>query len=108
LRALRFDKNRLDDVTTAAGEALSNVVEHAYPQRGEGAAARMELLARIDSRGTLVVDVCDRGTFIFRDPLPERGFGLRIIRAIARRVSIETADGTRVRMTFDGTSDAGS
>jgi anti-sigma regulatory factor (Ser/Thr protein kinase) len=100
LEALGFDSRSLDDVTTAAGEALANVVEHAY---GRNAKCRpdVELLARLH-RGSLAIDICDRGSFVKRKPLPGRGFGLRIIRAIARQTRIETANGTRVRMRFPG------
>lgn len=101
LEALAFDPGSLDDVTTAAGEALANVVEHAYVRTRKSVRRDVELLARIE-RGKLRVDVCDGGSFIVRDPLPGRGFGLRIIRAIARRIVIDTSNGTRIRMTFPG------
>jgi anti-sigma regulatory factor (Ser/Thr protein kinase) len=101
LEALQFDRSLRDDVTTAAGEALANVVEHAYA-RSPGTKVRdVQLLARLDSGGRLCVDVSDRGEFIRRKPLPGRGFGLRIIRAIARRMSIDTSRGTCVSMTFE-------
>jgi serine/threonine-protein kinase RsbW len=98
LDAIGFDGDCLDDVTTAAGEALANAVEHAY--RGDaGAASFVELHARI-TRGKLAVDVSDRGSFIERERLPGRGFGLRIIRAVAPQLRIDTARGTSIRMRF--------
>ncbi len=98
LLALEYDPDALEDVTTAAGEAIANAVEHAYGG-AVGSGAGVELFARLQA-GDLFVDVIDRGSFVAREPLPGRGFGLRIIRAIARHVSIDTEDGTRVRMTF--------
>jgi serine/threonine-protein kinase RsbW len=100
LEALGFDARSLDDVTTAAGEALANAVEHAYGTESARDAG-VELLARFDG-DRLAVDVADRGSFKKRPPLPGRGFGLRIVRAVARQIRIETADGTRVKMQFPG------
>ena len=88
----------LDDVLLAVGEVLANSVEHAY---AANARSTIELLARAGKNGTLAIDVYDEGTFIERERLPNRGFGLRIVRAIARTVTIETAEGTRVQMVFD-------
>ena len=102
LQALQFDRDYLEDVTTAAGEALANVVEHAYARRQAETAGYLQLRARILRSGKLAVDVLDNGAFIERKPLPGRGFGLRIIRAVARKLTIDTAEGTCVRMMFDG------
>jgi anti-sigma regulatory factor (Ser/Thr protein kinase) len=88
-----------DDILTAVGEALANAVEHAYEP--SGANGEIELYAHLDDERTLAVDVYDRGHFIERTPRPGRGFGLRIVRAIAKSVSIDTDDGTRVHMIFD-------
>ena len=101
LEALQFDRAVRDDVTTAAGEALANVVEHAYV-RSSSKTRDVQLLARIDRGGRLSVYVSDRGSFIRRKPLPGRGFGLRIIRAIAQQLRIDTTRGTCVSMTFEG------
>ena len=102
LQALGFERRELDDVITAAGEALANAVEHAYAGATDEAICVLELLARVEYGGTLYVDVSDRGSFIVRDPLPGRGFGLRIIHAVSASASIETNEGTRVRMRFAG------
>jgi serine/threonine-protein kinase RsbW len=101
LQALEFERHALEDVTTAAGEALANIVEHAYPRSVKRAERYLELRARLHRNGTLSVDVSDGGSFIKRKPLPGRGFGLRIIRAIAGELTIETSAGTRVRMIFE-------
>ena len=76
-------------------------MEHAYP-RGEKSTERyLELRAKLDRKGRLCVVVSDNGSFVDRRPLPGRGFGLRIIRAIAAQLTIDTSDGTRVRMVFE-------
>jgi serine/threonine-protein kinase RsbW len=102
LEALGFQRRELEDVITAAGEALANAVEHAYVDTTDDAICVLELLARLEYGGALCIDVTDHGSFILRDPLPGRGFGLRIIRAVAGHTSVETSGGTRVRMRFAG------
>jgi anti-sigma regulatory factor (Ser/Thr protein kinase) len=101
LAAVDVDEPYLDDVLTAVGEALANVVEHAYCQHSVST-AEMELLVQADDASGLCIDVVDRGRFLERTPRPHRGFGLRIVRAIASEVSIDAGEfGTRVRMVFD-------
>lgn len=90
------DEETRDDVLTAVGEALANAVEHAYANVEENA---VELFARLDG-DLLAVDVFDRGTFIERAPREGRGFGLRIVEAIANDVRVNVGDGTHVQMTF--------
>ncbi len=102
LEAMGADPNRSGDIVVAVGEALANVVEHAYPPEGPG---EVELAARLTDDRTLVVDVLDSGTFKGRERTPERGFGLKIAAAIARTLSVDTTRGTHVRMIFDMTSD---
>jgi serine/threonine-protein kinase RsbW len=101
LQALEFERHALEDVTTAAGEALANIVEHAYGRGAKRTEPYLELSAKINRKGTLRVDVCDGGCFVERRPLPGRGFGLQIIRAIAGELAIDTSSGTRVRMIFE-------
>lgn len=100
LEAIELDADLSEDILTAVGEALANAVEHAYDEREPGS---VELYVRTDpdAAETLLVDVVDRGSFIARDLRPGRGLGLRIVRAIARTVSIDTEGGTRVQMIFD-------
>jgi len=97
LIALELDANFYEDILTATGEALANAVEHAYHASAPG---NVELYADFEG-DVLTIDVADGGTFIDRERRPGRGFGLRIVRAIARTVSIETHGGTRVHMVFD-------
>jgi anti-sigma regulatory factor (Ser/Thr protein kinase) len=100
MEALEIDREVREDIIIAVGEALANAVEHAYDAQRPGS---VELYARTgDDRGVLLVDVCDRGRFQEREHgTPGRGLGLRIVRAIARTVSIDVDGGTRVQMAFD-------
>ena len=98
LTALQLDAEAREDVLMAVGEALANAVEHAYDGRALGT---VELFARTDAEARLLVDVSDTGTYVDRERTVDRGFGLRIIRAIARAVSVERDGGTRVHMVFD-------
>lgn len=95
----RADRQLTDDILTAVGEALANSVEHAYADGGTH--DEIELVARLERDSTLTVDVYDRGRFIERALRPGRGFGLRIVKAIAKDVVVETGEGTHVRMLFD-------
>lgn len=103
LAALDIEQERAVDILTAVGETVVNVIEHAYANAGLSAAGDVELFALADQPQTLRVEVFDRGTFVYRRaPRPGRGFGLRIVRAIARDVSVEaTAVGTHISMLFD-------
>ena len=99
LTALQIDEELREDILTAVGEALVNAVEHAYDGTAPG---EVELFARIEDDDVFTVDVFDRGRFIEREQQrPGRGFGLRIVHAIARAVSVDTEGGTRVHMIFD-------
>lgn len=91
------------DILTAVGETVINVIEHAYDDSGLSSTGAVEVVAFPPSAQTLRVDVCDYGTFIYRRaPRPDRGFGLRIVRAIARDVTVNaSALGTQVSMIFD-------
>ena len=101
LKALELKRQSVEDITTAAGEALANIIEHAYASGATSTDAYLELHARSDSSGGLSIEVCDAGSFVTRQPLPGRGFGLKIIRAIAKQLTIDTSEGTHVRMIFD-------
>jgi anti-sigma regulatory factor (Ser/Thr protein kinase) len=101
LAALEFERQRLEDVTTAAGEALANIVEHAYAMKPKKGERYLELLAKLERNGRLSLEVNDGGEFLRHRPVPGRGFGLRIMRAIAAEISIDTSAGTCVRMTFE-------
>lgn len=98
LNALQIEPPLREDIIIAVGEAVANAIEHAYETRERGT---VELHATTNAESTLLVDVFDSGAFIDRELREGRGFGLRIVRAIARAVSIDTEGGTRIRMVFD-------
>jgi serine/threonine-protein kinase RsbW len=98
LAALRIPEDRRIDIVTASGEALANAVEHAY---AESAIGGVELNARMERADSLTVEVIDRGAFVEPRERSNRGFGLRIVRAVAQSVSVDTTEGTAIRMTFD-------
>lgn len=100
LDVFALDADFLEDVLLAVGEVLANSVEHGCHG---GSFHNLEMLARSGKNGTLAIEVYDEGTFIERERLPDRGYGLHIVRAIARKVTIETGQGTRVEMLFDAT-----
>jgi len=97
LAVFELDPDFADDVVTATGEALANAIEHAYAGRDP---ADIEVHASYEDQVKLSVDVYDHGNFIQRERQPNRGFGIRIVEAIASEVSIETNGGTRVHMEF--------
>jgi anti-sigma regulatory factor (Ser/Thr protein kinase) len=103
LSALEVNPDLAIDILTAVGEAVVNVIEHAYEDDPTSPAGSVEVVALVEKTHVLCVDVFDRGTFVHRrDPRPGRGFGLRIVRAIAQDVSVNaTGLGTHVRMRFD-------
>ncbi len=93
LERLRVERERIDDVVLAAGEAAGNAIEHAYA--GKPGSVRLHAFL-VGSR--LVVEVCDEGRWRL-DGDPERGRGLGIMRALVDRVAIEsTHAGTSVRL----------
>ena len=85
------------DVITAVGEALANAIEHAYRDVPAG---EVRIVAFVDGNEALNVQVVDRGTFVKPRRRPERGFGLRIVRAVADSVEITTTPGTTLSMRF--------
>jgi anti-sigma regulatory factor (Ser/Thr protein kinase) len=97
LTALEVSELDQIDVITAVGEALANAVEHAY--RGN-LVGDVSLRARLDSDGTLAVDVVDSGQHLPAVSQIDRGFGLRIMRAIAQSIRMDATDGTALRLFF--------
>jgi anti-sigma regulatory factor (Ser/Thr protein kinase) len=97
LAALDLEQVVREDILVAVGEALANSVEHAYLDDP----GTVELHARAEDATTLMIDVLDRGHFHDRELTPGRGLGLRIVRAIARKVHVDTDGGTRISMIFD-------
>jgi anti-sigma regulatory factor (Ser/Thr protein kinase) len=97
LTALEVSELDQIDVITAVGEALANAVEHAYRGNQVG---DVSLRARLDSDGTLAVDVVDSGRHLPPVSQIDRGFGLRIMRAIAQSIRMDATHGTALRLSF--------
>ncbi len=93
LERSRIERDRIEDVVLAAGEAAGNAIEHAYGQ----ASGTFRLIAyERDSR--LIVEIRDGGRWRLEGD-PARGRGLGIMRALVDRVAIEsTRAGTSVRL----------
>jgi len=103
LRTLTVRDERREDIVLAVGEALANAAEHAYEAtecRSEHEVIELHATATPDG-SRIAVEIRDAGRFIERAARADRGFGFRIMRSIARDVAIDTASGTRVRMTFE-------
>lgn len=96
LEALDLSDALRIDVVTAVGEAIANVVEHAYMPLAGG---HIEISAELSDE-TLTVHVVDRGTFAPPQTRPDRGFGLRIIRAVSHTCDVSTHAGTAITMQF--------
>ncbi len=89
-----------EDIVLAAGEAMANVVDHAYPHDPHGT---LTLAAEVEA-GFLTVTVTDTGHWNDSPPAPHRGRGSQIIRAVAPEAAItSTPAGTTVRMTWPWT-----
>jgi anti-sigma regulatory factor (Ser/Thr protein kinase) len=97
LSALEVPEIEQVAVITAVGEALANAVEHAYR---DSEIRDVSLRARLDAHGTLAVDVVDGGRHVPAVQQIDRGFGLRIMRAIAQSIEMNAGDGTALRMFF--------
>ncbi len=96
LAGTALSEERREEMLVAAGEALINVIEHAY-EPGPGEA----LLTAIQQSGGTVIEIEDFGGWRpASDEQVQRGYGLPLMHAFADGVEIErTAGGTRVRLT---------
>lgn len=93
LRQSGISREDENEILVAAGEALSNVVQHAYPE----APGEMVLSARLASDSVELV-VEDRGAW-HPDAEQDGGWGLRLMYELMDSVEVEhTAEGTAVRM----------
>jgi serine/threonine-protein kinase RsbW len=97
LAAFVLDRELLEDILLATSEVLANSVEHGRAIEG---LSIVELFAYSGDEETIAVVISDDGSFVERERLPHRGFGLTIARAIARKVTIHKQNGTRVEMLF--------
>jgi anti-sigma regulatory factor (Ser/Thr protein kinase) len=87
----RTTDRHADDVLLACGEAVDNALEHGRPP------VTVEL-SWVDRNGLAVV-VHDSGEWIVSAAAPPRGLGFPIMMALMDMVTIDTTDGTAVRLT---------
>jgi two-component sensor histidine kinase len=94
VEALPLAPARTGEVKLIVSELVTNSIEHAEL----GAGDRIEVLARVDPRGALHVEVCDPGP----GPPPDarRGMGWRILERMADRWGVDRRDG-RARVWFE-------
>jgi CheY-like chemotaxis protein/anti-sigma regulatory factor (Ser/Thr protein kinase) len=86
--------DRVGDLLVAAGEAIGNVIEHAY--HGKNGALRVRGRATAEA---VTVEIRDFGAWRRDDAVEGRGFGLPLMRAFADAVEVErTPFGTRVEL----------
>jgi serine/threonine-protein kinase RsbW len=108
--ALGAPRELIDDIKTAASEAATNVVTHAYPEEEEGP---LEVCATVTGRH-LEILVRDAGVGIQPRPIdsgqPSLRVGLALIGALADSFSVsgEEGRGTEVKLSFDLYRDADS
>lgn len=100
-RICGFSADEVSDIRLAAGEALSNAVEHGRAHRSNGFSVRC-----VFSDDELTIEIRDNGEgFSFdgdRDDTPleqrSRGFGIFLMRRLMDGVYFDK-NGTRVRLT---------
>lgn len=102
VRGLALDEQRAFALTIAVGEAVNNVIEHAYVI----AAGSVSVRAWRDG-AMLRVEVADRGRWRPVRPRSEGGRGLIVMRALVDTVDVETTDaGTAVRLAVSLAAEA--
>ena len=99
-RICGFTPDEVDDIKLAAGEALSNAVEHGASDRSNGFSVRCQF-----DDEELTIEIRDNGRGFatdVRDPTPieqrNRGFGIFIMRRLMDAVHFDR-NGTMVRLT---------
>jgi anti-sigma regulatory factor (Ser/Thr protein kinase) len=86
------DDRRADDVLLAAGEAVDNALEHGRPP--------VHVEVSSTGRDAFTVVVHDRGRWLGSGPVPSRGRGFPIMRALMDDVTVDTRDGTSVVLSI--------
>lgn len=104
-RYFALDDERCSDLVLAINEALANSAEFAY--RHAERPGTIDICAIYDAeRGTLTVDITDRGSWRTpqTDPVPRtRGRGIPLMETLSDRAVIEpSTEGTHVRLEWHG------
>jgi anti-sigma regulatory factor (Ser/Thr protein kinase) len=79
----------VDDIVLACGEAVDNALEHGTPPA-------TVTMGWEDALLTIVVR--DAGTWRVSTQVPPRGLGLPIMMALMDNVTVDTTDGTAIRL----------
>jgi serine/threonine-protein kinase RsbW len=90
------------DVVLATYEAMTNVLQHAYPPGAPGAVV-LRAIHRADGGVTVVVSDEGRWRTPVSDPAP-RGWGLRLIRSVVATEVVHGPAGTTVTMRWPSRS----
>lgn len=94
--------SQCQDIALAVSEAVTNTVVHAYRNRDEPGAVRLDA-STID--GILEIIVSDEGTGLAaHGDSPGLGLGSKLMAQLSERLEVESNDGLqgrRVRMTFE-------
>lgn len=102
LQARDVSTRLIEDIVLAATEAMSNVVDHAYPDDSHGTLA----LTASTEHGFLTVTITDTGHWKDIPSEAHRGRGITLIRAVAPEAAItSTPTGTTVRLTWPWASE---
>lgn len=85
-----------DEVLLASGEALANALEH----------GQLPVMIAMEWREdrTLQLRVSDSGSWRLKAEAPTRGLGIPIMTALTDSLTVETTDGTAVRLSRKFTS----
>jgi serine phosphatase RsbU (regulator of sigma subunit)/anti-sigma regulatory factor (Ser/Thr protein kinase)/anti-anti-sigma regulatory factor len=103
--AVRSARDRLDEwlgtlqvavldefaVLHAAGELVTNAIEHAYPE-GATPDVAVELVATLEPDGVLDLTVADHGCWNDQPPHPDRGRGLGMVSGLVDLLTIDRTD----------------
>jgi serine phosphatase RsbU (regulator of sigma subunit)/anti-sigma regulatory factor (Ser/Thr protein kinase)/anti-anti-sigma regulatory factor len=78
-------------VLHAAGELVTNAIEHAYAE-GESPSVAVEMVATLEPDGVLDLTVTDHGCWNDRPPHPDRGRGLGMVSGLVDLLTIDRTD----------------
>jgi serine/threonine-protein kinase RsbW len=106
LKLLHWPDDDAEDLVLAVSEAVTNVIEHAYPTARPGPVGLRARCSAGSAPGTrrVTVSITDRGGWDGErrviDPAGRRGHGLTVMSACTARTQIRhSADGTTVTLT---------
>jgi anti-sigma regulatory factor (Ser/Thr protein kinase) len=87
----RAQERDANDVVLACGEAVDNALEHGTPP--------VTVEMSWEGGDLLTIVVRDAGTWRVSAELPPRGLGLPIMMALMDNVTVDTTDGTAIRLS---------